>query len=103
MQPERGTPAVMNRSQHRAPIILATRVLQHVAAGLATLLTVGVVGVVGNRLSAPDPTAGVGSSPTRVFPDEPRGVAPTPVTVAPSSTPPPVVVESEPVTTQGLS
>lgn len=75
----------MSRGAHRVPLVRATRVLQHVAAGLATLL---VVGAVGARLSVPAPTAGGGSSSTRVFPDEPRGVAPAPVTVAPSSTPP---------------
>lgn len=81
-------------SQHRAPFVRATRVLQHVAAGLATILAVGVVGAVGTRLSAPDPTAG--SPATRVFPDEPRAVvaAPSPVPLAP---PPAVAVEPEPV------
>lgn len=84
-------------SQHRAPIVRATRVLQHVAAGLATFLVVGVVGVVGARVNAPDVPSRVGSSPTLVFPDPPRAeaVAPTTPLAVP---PPPVVVEPEPAT-----
>jgi outer membrane biosynthesis protein TonB len=84
-------------SQHRAPIVRATRVLQHVAAGLATFLAVGVVGVVGARVNAPDVPSRVGSSPTLVFPDPPRAeaVAPTTPLAVP---PPPVVVEPEPAT-----
>lgn len=84
-------------SQHRAPIVRATRVLQHVAAGLATFLVVGVVGVVGARVNAPDVPSRVGASPTLVFPDPPRAeaVAPTTPLAVP---PPPVVVEPEPAT-----
>ncbi len=85
-------------SRHRVPLVRATRILQHVAAGLATILVVGAVGVLGARVSAPDgptPRVGVGLSPTRTFPDEPRGV---PAPVAPAL-PGPVVVEPEPAPT----
>src|SRR6185437_8546605 len=75
------------RGAHRAPLVRATRVLQHVAAGLATLLVVGVLGVIGARVSVPDgPAPRVGSSPTRTFPDQP---VPAPVTSGPSSVPAP--------------
>lgn len=88
----------MNRAQHRAPIVRATRVLQHVAAGLATILVVGVVGVVGARVGAPDVPSRAGSSPTLVLPDEPpRGGVQAPVVGPPTTSAPSAVVEPEPV------
>lgn len=103
----------MRRAKHRATIRqgaiawfhqacdgaqrwVPVRFLQHAAAGLATILVVWVVAIVAANNTAPDqPSAAMVPSPTRVFPDEPRGGAQVPgPTLAVS--PAPVETRTEP-------